>query len=80
MTPSTTYIEPVVVRPYTFPDPASRPMPAIDPQLTPPPSCRVPRTSFSPEALTRLIFIAAEEDPWVKSHGQITKAWKKALE
>jgi len=80
MAPSTTYIEPVVIRPHAFPDPVSHPIPAIDPQLNSPSSRRIPRTSFSPEDLTRLVFVTAEEDPWAKPHGQITKTWNKVLE
>lgn len=85
--PATPHTEPLVVRPYGFPDPScqarSASVLAIDPRLNPTlvPPGQPPRskTKFSTDDLERLVHFAAEERPWTKPHGQITKSWKTIL-
>ena len=78
-----TYTEPAVIKPYAFPDASveARPLiPWIDPALTAPPPGHTHRPKFTPEALERLVRIAAEVKPWTKPRGEITKAWNGILQ
>lgn len=77
------HTKPLVVKPYTFPDPSCQAcvasILAIDPQLNPPPPGHTQRSKFSAEDLERLVCLAAEEELWSKPHGQITSSWKGIL-
>ena len=77
---STLHTTPLIIKPYTFPDTVSNPaaVPMIDPELNPPPR-RIPKTRFTAEELERLVRLVAEEEPWTKPHGEITKSWNKVL-
>ena len=80
--PLTMYTKPVIIKPYTFPDPSCQacpPIPGIDPQLCPPPPDRTHRTKFSAEDLERLVRLAVDEEPWAKPRGQVTKSWNTIL-
>jgi len=73
----------LVVKPYTFPNPSCQAHVAsiltIDPQLNPPPPGHTQRSKFSPEDLKWLVYLATEEEPWSKPHGQITNSWRGIL-
>ena len=82
---SVMHTTPFTVKPYSYPNPATAqfppaPVPAINPQLTASiPTGRTPRSKFSSQDIERLICLAAEEEPWAKPHGNITKSWNKIL-
>ena len=81
--PSTMHTEPLVIKPYTFPNPSCQahlnPIPAINPQLNAPSPGQTHRTKFSGEDLEWLICLAVEKEPWAKPHSQVTKSWKAIL-
>ena len=68
--PSTMHTEPLVIKPYTFPNPSCQahlnPIPAINPQLNAPSPGQTHRTKFSGEDLEWLICLAVEKEPWAK--------------
>ena len=83
--PPTQHTEPLVVKPYAFPNPSCQARVAslltIDPRLNPSASPPGPthRTKFSAEDLEQLVRFAAKEEPWTKPHGQVTNSWRSIL-
>ena len=73
--PPTMHTTPTVTKPYGFPTT----IPAIDPWLSSSSPSRTTRSKVSGEDLEQLVRITAEEDPWGKPYGQITKAWERVL-
>ena len=52
----------------------------IDPQLSLSTFRHVPKTKFSADDLERLVRLTAEELPWTKPRGQVTRAWENVLQ
>ena len=81
----TAHTEPLIIKPYAFPDTISNPItipaidPELDPELDPPPRRCIPKSIFTAEDLERLIRLVAEKEPWTKPHGERTKAWESVL-